>query len=53
MDILEQISVYSYFPGFQNQDVAFYHVASKSLVVADLIFNLPGTEQVCISSPLP
>ncbi|KAK0458163.1 uncharacterized protein EV420DRAFT_382494 [Desarmillaria tabescens] len=34
-----------YFPGFQNQDVAFYHVASKSLIVADLIFNLPGTEQ--------
>ncbi|KAK0472785.1 hypothetical protein IW261DRAFT_1660972 [Armillaria novae-zelandiae] len=34
-----------YFPGFENQDVAFCHVASKSLVVADLIFNLPGTEQ--------
>ncbi|KAK0217159.1 hypothetical protein IW262DRAFT_1449561 [Armillaria fumosa] len=37
--------LYSYFPGFQNQDVAFYHAASKSLIVADLIFNLPGTEQ--------
>lgn len=34
-----------YFPGFVNQDVAFYHVASKSLIVADLLFNLPGTEQ--------
>ncbi|KAF9033993.1 hypothetical protein BDZ89DRAFT_1012174 [Hymenopellis radicata] len=34
-----------YFSGFANKDVAFYHIASKTLVVADLLFNLPGTEQ--------
>ncbi|KAJ7598648.1 hypothetical protein C8J56DRAFT_814806 [Mycena floridula] len=34
-----------YFSGFMNKDVAWYHVASKSLIVADLVFNLPGTEQ--------
>ncbi|KAF8894971.1 hypothetical protein CPB85DRAFT_1180534, partial [Mucidula mucida] len=34
-----------YFSGFGNQDVAFYHIASKTLIVADLLFNLPGTEQ--------
>ncbi|TDL21978.1 hypothetical protein BD410DRAFT_789059 [Rickenella mellea] len=34
-----------YFPGFRNKDVAFYHEPSKSLIVADLLFNLPCTEQ--------
>ncbi|KZO89967.1 hypothetical protein CALVIDRAFT_507386 [Calocera viscosa TUFC12733] len=34
-----------YFPGFANKDVAFFHPASKSLIVADLLFNLPGKEQ--------
>ncbi|KAJ3762320.1 hypothetical protein EV360DRAFT_79396 [Lentinula raphanica] len=34
-----------YFSGFANKDVAFLHVASKTLIVADLLFNLPGTEQ--------
>lgn len=35
-----------YFSGFQNQDVAFLHVQSKTLIEADLLFNLPGKEQV-------
>ncbi|KAI0264761.1 hypothetical protein BC834DRAFT_826091, partial [Gloeopeniophorella convolvens] len=35
----------SYFSGFKNKDVAFFHSASKTLVTADLIFNLPATEQ--------
>nr|AXF50747.1 PGM-like protein [Inonotus obliquus] len=35
-----------YFSGFQNQDVAFNHVASRTLIEADLLFNLPATEQV-------
>jgi hypothetical protein len=35
-----------YFSGFMNKDVAWFHKSSKTLVVADLIFNLPGTEQV-------
>jgi hypothetical protein len=26
--------------------VAFLHVASRSLIQADLLFNLPATEQV-------
>ncbi|KAJ7201703.1 hypothetical protein GGX14DRAFT_159998 [Mycena pura] len=34
-----------YFSGFANKDVAWFHVASKTLIVADLLFNLPGTEQ--------
>jgi len=34
-----------YFSGFQNKDVAFFHPASKSLIEADLLLNLPPTEQ--------
>ncbi|KAG9051591.1 hypothetical protein FS837_004101 [Tulasnella sp. UAMH 9824] len=34
-----------YFSGFANKDVAFCHKASKTLVVADLLFNLPAKEQ--------
>ncbi|KAJ7652238.1 hypothetical protein B0H17DRAFT_1022336 [Mycena rosella] len=34
-----------YFSGFANKDVAWFHTASKTLIVADLLFNLPGTEQ--------
>ncbi|KAI0251955.1 hypothetical protein BJV78DRAFT_1125449, partial [Lactifluus subvellereus] len=34
-----------YFSGFRNKDVAFLHAPSKTLIVADLIFNLPATEQ--------
>ncbi|KAI0634788.1 hypothetical protein C8Q77DRAFT_1253637 [Trametes polyzona] len=36
---------YSYFSGFKNKDVAFFHPASKSLIEADLLFNLPAREQ--------
>jgi hypothetical protein len=35
-----------YFSGFANKDVAFFHAASKTLIEADLLFNLPGNEQV-------
>jgi len=38
-----------YFSGFINKDVAFNHVASRSLIVADLLFNLPATEQFSAS----
>ncbi|KAJ7575288.1 hypothetical protein C8J56DRAFT_730091, partial [Mycena floridula] len=41
----DEVRVIPYFSGFINKDVAWYHVASKSLIVADLVFNLPGTEQ--------
>ncbi|TFY81170.1 hypothetical protein EWM64_g2841 [Hericium alpestre] len=34
-----------YFSGFRNKDVAFWHKDSKSLIEADLLFNLPPTEQ--------
>ncbi|KAJ6616432.1 hypothetical protein B0H10DRAFT_1879054 [Mycena sp. CBHHK59/15] len=34
-----------YFSGYKNRDVAFCHVASSTLIEADLLFNLPGTEQ--------
>lgn len=36
----------SYFTGFRNKDVAFFHKESKSLIEADLLMNLPPTEQV-------
>ncbi|KAJ8585109.1 hypothetical protein M405DRAFT_825704 [Rhizopogon salebrosus TDB-379] len=39
-----------YFPGFRNKDVAFLHVQSKSLIEADLLLNLPATEQYSKSS---
>ncbi|KAJ6511346.1 hypothetical protein C8R47DRAFT_1296193 [Mycena vitilis] len=34
-----------YFSGVKNKDVVFFHSASKTLIEADLIFNLPCTEQ--------
>ncbi|KIK70283.1 hypothetical protein GYMLUDRAFT_34778 [Collybiopsis luxurians FD-317 M1] len=34
-----------YFTGFENKDVAFLHVETQTLIVADLLFNLPGNEQ--------
>jgi len=34
-----------FFSGFKNQDVAFFHLKSKTLIQADLLFNLPGNEQ--------
>jgi hypothetical protein len=36
----------SYFAGFKNKDVAFFHKESKSMIEADLLMNLPPTEQV-------
>jgi len=36
---------YCYFSGFRNKDVAFLHKPSKSLIEADLLFNLPCKEQ--------
>ncbi|KDQ60115.1 hypothetical protein JAAARDRAFT_32487 [Jaapia argillacea MUCL 33604] len=34
-----------HFPGHANSDVAFLHKPSKTLIEADLLFNLPATEQ--------
>jgi len=34
-----------FFSGYKNKDVAFFHPESKSLIQADLLFNLPGYEQ--------
>jgi len=34
-----------YFDGFKNKDIAFFHPDSKTLIEADLLMNLPGTEQ--------
>jgi len=36
---------YCYFSGFKNKDVAFLHKSSKTLIEADLLFNLPCNEQ--------
>jgi len=40
----EEILV-EHFTGHQNKDLAFYHIASKSLIEADLLFNFPAKEQ--------
>ncbi|KAG8977461.1 hypothetical protein FRB90_008791, partial [Tulasnella sp. 427] len=42
-----------YFSHFENKDVAFFHHDSKTLVVADLIFNFPPTEQYSKSGQSP
>ncbi|CAL1708832.1 unnamed protein product [Somion occarium] len=34
-----------FFVGYKNKDVAYHHKASKTVVAADLLFNLPATEQ--------
>ncbi|KDQ60122.1 hypothetical protein JAAARDRAFT_32495 [Jaapia argillacea MUCL 33604] len=34
-----------YFSGYKNKDVAFFHPASKSMIEADLLLNLPAKEQ--------
>jgi hypothetical protein len=47
---LSHPSLRSYFSGYKNKDVAFFHKASKTLVEADLLFNLPPYEQVSASA---
>ncbi|KAH9810865.1 hypothetical protein DFH28DRAFT_984416 [Melampsora americana] len=42
-----------YFDGFVNKDIAFLHVPSKTLIEADLLFNLPANEQYSKSSESP
>ncbi|KAF9069487.1 hypothetical protein BDP27DRAFT_1420942 [Rhodocollybia butyracea] len=42
-----------YFSGFENKDIAFLHVESRTLIVADLLFNLPATEQYSKSKSSP
>jgi hypothetical protein len=39
----------SFFSGFKNKDVAFFHPESKTLIEADLLSNLPAKEQVCFT----
>lgn len=34
-----------YFSGFSKKDVAWLHKPTKTLIVADLVFNLPANEQ--------
>ncbi|KAF8631490.1 hypothetical protein AX15_002377 [Amanita polypyramis BW_CC] len=43
---------FSYFSRFRNKDVAFFHTDSKSLIEADLLFNLPCKEQYSKVKPL-
>jgi len=42
-----------YFSGFQNKDVAFCHKASKTLIEADLLFNMPPKEQYSKTNESP
>jgi len=41
------------FPAHVKKDIAFYHVPSKSLLEADLLFNLPAKEQVRLKLQTP
>ena len=43
--VVRTIEIHSYFAGHKNKDVAFLHIASRTLVTADLFFNFPATEQ--------
>ncbi|EKM56514.1 uncharacterized protein PHACADRAFT_160039 [Phanerochaete carnosa HHB-10118-sp] len=40
----------AYFSGHQNKEVVFFHPSSKTLIEADLLFNLPANEQYSKSS---
>jgi len=42
-----------FFSGVRNKEVAFHHVDSKTLVVADLLFHFPATEQYSNASRKP
>jgi hypothetical protein len=39
-----------YFPGHTNKEIAVLHIPTRTLVQADLIFNLPCTEQYAKSA---
>jgi len=41
-----------FFPGFMTKEVAFFHKNSKSLIEADLLFNLPPKEQYSRSNKM-
>jgi len=43
----------AYFSGFVNKDVAYFHRASKTLVVADLLWNLPANEAYSMTNTSP
>ncbi|KAK7683456.1 hypothetical protein QCA50_013289 [Cerrena zonata] len=36
---------YCFFSGHKNKDIAFLHKPSKTVIAADLLFNLPANEQ--------
>ncbi|KAK0105716.1 hypothetical protein ONS95_004238 [Cadophora gregata] len=36
---------YEYMPSHPNKEIVFFHKPSKTLIEADLLFNLPATEQ--------
>ncbi|KAL9935093.1 hypothetical protein V8E36_006169 [Tilletia maclaganii] len=42
----------AYFPTFSNKDVVFFHQPTRTLLTADLIFNLPLKEQIA-NTPSP
>jgi hypothetical protein len=46
LDTDPYILFYSPFSGTALSDVAFYHKATKTLIVGDLVYNLPNTESM-------
>jgi len=43
----------AYFSGFVNKDVAYFHRPTKTLIVADLLFNLPANEAYSMTNTSP
>ncbi|MCJ1354389.1 MAG: hypothetical protein MMC33_004377 [Icmadophila ericetorum] len=44
---------YEYFPAHANKELLFYYKPEKTLIEADLVFNLPATEQYSKSGEDP
>lgn len=44
---------YEYIPSLQNRELVFIHIPTRTLMEADVIFNLPATEQYSRSGENP
>jgi hypothetical protein len=42
---------FSYFPGFGNKEIWIFHRPSGALFLADMLYNLPATEQYSAANP--
>ncbi|KAI0075948.1 hypothetical protein K474DRAFT_1623717 [Panus rudis PR-1116 ss-1] len=44
---------YCFFSGHSNKDTVYLHKTSKTVIAADILFNLPGTEQYTLAKSMP